>query len=158
MRPIFLVDVNVGRLARRLRMLGYDARFVLANDNELIRIALRENRILVTRDTGIIERRVVAIGQVRAILIKSDEVQEQLMQVVQELNLQLDTEPFSRCMECNEQLIVREKQEIRNLVPPYVFKTQDRFVQCPLCERIYWQGTHWQRMRQEIERLKALHT
>lgn len=152
---MFLVDVNVGSLARRLRMLGFDARFVSrAEDDELIRIALRESRILLTRDTGIIKRRVVTIGKVKAILIKSDKIQQQLQQVVQELNLDLDIVPFSRCMECNETLVAREKEEVCNLVPPYVFKTQDHFVQCPGCQRIYWRGTHWQRMQQEIEYMK----
>ncbi len=151
MKPEFLVDVNAGSLARRLRMLGYDTRFIHgADDNELIRIALREGRILLTRDTGIIARRVVTIGKINAILIESDNVKEQLRQIVKQLNLGMDSHPFSMCMECNSSLVSKEKEEIRHLVPPYVYMTQNLFMQCPGCERIYWKGTHWQKMMEEV--------
>ena len=150
----FIADVNVGRLARRLRMLGYDTLFINgAEDDELIRIALREGRILLTRDTGIMERRVVTTGKAKAVLIESDDVKAQLRQVVKGLNLEPDSAPFSRCMECNVPLIPRAREEVRDLVPPYVFKTQNQFMQCPDCKRIFWRGTHWEKMLEEIGEL-----
>ena len=60
---------------------------------------------------------------------------------------------FTRCLECNELLVPRSKDEVRDLVPVYVFKTQSHYFQCPVCQRIYWRGTHWQRMNKEMEAL-----
>ncbi len=155
MRPGFIADVNVGRLARRLRMLGYNTLFNnWADDNELIRNALREGRILLTRDTGIMARRVVTTGKVKALLVESDDVTEQLWQVVRALNLEPESEPFSICIECNVPLIQRGKEEVRGLVPPHVFRNHEQFVQCPECRRVFWRGTHWEKMMAEIENLR----
>ena len=155
MKLRFIVDVNVGRLARRLRMLGYDTLFINgADDDELIRIALEEKRILLTRDTGMMQRRVVTIGKAQAVFVESDHVRAQLRQVVQALGLGPEFDSFSLCIECNEPLIPRVKEEVQTLIPPYVFSTQEQFMQCPECERIYWRGTHWDRMMAEIEDLE----
>jgi hypothetical protein len=152
-RPKFIVDANVGKLAKWLRILGYDAVFINGlSDDELIRIAINEGRVLLTKDTGIFRRGVVYSGELKLILINDDEVKEQLLQVVQALNLDV-FEPFSLCLECNQPLVPRDKEEIRDSVPPYVFQTQNQYMQCPSCHRIYWRGTHWQRMREELEKL-----
>lgn len=135
-------------------MLGYDTLFDSGmDDDDLIRVALKEGRVLLTRDTGIMRRRIVFTGKVSAILIASDDVREQLRQVVTVLNLELGSNLFSLCMECNEPLSPREKGDVSDLVPPYVFKTQEQYMQCPNCGRIYWRGTHWQAMRRELEDL-----
>ncbi len=155
-RPGFIADVNVGRLARRLRMLGYNTLFNNeADDDELLRNALRDGRILLTRDTGIMARRVVTTGKVKAVLVESDDFKEQLWQVVRALNLAPEAEPFSICMECNVPLVARGKEEVRGLVPPHVFKTHEQFMQCPGCERVFWRGTHWKKMMGELEGLKG---
>jgi uncharacterized protein with PIN domain len=147
------VDTNVGRLAKWLRILGYDTLFINdLDDDELIRIAIDEGRILLTKDTRILRRRVVYDGQLKLVLIKDDDVKGQIRQVVQTLNLD-HTNPFSLCLECNQPLMPREKDEVQELVPPYVFKTQTQYMQCPSCHRIYWRGTHWQRMKGELEKL-----
>ncbi len=136
-------------------MLGYNTLFNNgADDNELIRNALREGRILLTRDTGIMARRVVTTGKVKALLVESDDVTEQLWQVVRALNLEPESEPFSICIECNVPLIQRGKEEVRGLVPPHVFRNHEQFVQCPECRRVFWRGTHWQKMMAEIEDLR----
>ena len=154
MKTMFIVDVNVGRLARRLRMMGYDTLFINGmDDDELVRMALKEERILLTKDTGILHRRIVATGKVKAILIESDDVREQLKQVVQTFKLDPNFGAFSLCMVCNTPLIPREKDGVRDLAPPYVFKTQDQYMQCPDCLRLYWRGTHWERMSEELEQL-----
>ena len=152
MRAKFIVDLNVGKLAKRLRMMGYDTVFINGlDDPELVRIALREGRILLTRDTGILRRRIVSTGKVKALLIDEGDVRRQLRQVVGVFNLEVDSRPFTRCMECNEPLVSREKDEVRDLVPPYVFATQSQYMQCPKCQRIYWRGTHWERMNHELQ-------
>jgi uncharacterized protein with PIN domain len=155
MRPRFIVDTNVGKLAKWLRILGYDTLFINGlDDDELIRIAMNEGRILLTKDTRILRRRVVYNGELKLVLIRDDDVKGQIRQVVQTLNLD-HSKPFSLCLECNEPLIPREKEGVQDLVPPYVFETQTQYMQCPSCQRIYWRGTHWQRMKRELEKLGA---
>jgi len=148
----FVVDSNVGRLARWLRIAGFDTLFVRdIDDNRLVRIAFDEDRVLLTRDRQILKRRLVTSGRLKVILIEDDEVKAQLRQVLTALNLASELSPFSLCVECNEPLVPREKGEVEELVPPYVFQTQTQYVQCPGCLRVYWRGTHWERMSRELE-------
>ncbi len=152
----FIADDNVGKLARWLRMLGYDTLFINGlDDNRLIRLALKEDRVLLTRDTQIMKRRVVSIGCLKALFIEGDNPREQLCQVVRVMGLDCRDKQFTRCLECNGVLLPRSKEDVREVVPPYVFKTQDQFMQCPGCQRIYWRGTHWHRMKEEIEKLAS---
>ncbi len=148
----FIGDSNVGRLARWLRIAGFDTLFIKGiDDNRLVRIALDEDRVLLTRDREIPKRRLVTSGRLKVILIEDDEVQAQLRQVFTALNLAGQLRPFSLCVECNEHLVPREREEVEELVPPYVFQTQTQYVQCPRCLRVYWRGTHWERMSRELE-------
>ncbi|HEY49383.1 MAG TPA: DUF5615 family PIN-like protein [Dehalococcoidia bacterium] len=150
----FVVDSNVGKLARWLRIAGFDTLFIKdIDDNRLVRIALDQSRILLTKDTHILKRRVVASGRLRVVLIEDDEVKAQLRQVLTTLNLAGQLSPFSLCIECNETLVPREKKDVEQLVPPYVYKTKDKYMQCPKCRRIYWRGTHWERMSRELEKM-----
>jgi len=150
----FIVDNNVGKLVKWLRIMGYDTRFFNGkNDSRMIATALAEGRIILTRDTQIIKRRVVTSGQLKAILIKSDKPELQLHQVVETLNLDCQLKPFSICLECNQPLLERSKQQVEDLVPPYVFQTQDQYMECPTCHRIYWKGTHWQAMTKRLKNL-----
>ncbi|MCK4698213.1 MAG: hypothetical protein KAT53_07920, partial [Dehalococcoidia bacterium] len=103
-------------------------------------------------DTQIMLRRVVISDRLKAILIQSDDVKAQLLQVVRAMKLDQERK-FTLCLECNEPLVPKRKDEVQELVPPYVFKTQSNYYQCPSCQRIYWRGTHWQRMKQEVETL-----
>ncbi len=150
----FIVDVNVGRLAKWLRALGYDTLFIKdADDDTLIRIGLSQGRVVLTRDTQILARRVVTIGQLKAILIEDDNVLGQLKQVVDALDLDSLNQRFSLCLLCNEPLAPVPREEVRAEVPPYVLQTQSTFCRCPSCRKVYWQGTHWQRMVAELERV-----
>jgi uncharacterized protein with PIN domain len=147
------VDANVGKLARWLRMLGYDTAFVRdIDDDELIEIGLKEGRVLLTRDTQVMLRRTVAGGTVKAMLLSEDDPKLQMRRVIAGMNLDRRDE-FTRCLECNERLIARNKDEVESLVPPYVYKTQTQYYQCPICGRIYWRGTHWEHMKQVLESL-----
>ncbi len=150
----FIVDSNVGRLARWLRMAGFDTQFISdLDDNRLVRLALSEGRVLLTKDTQILKRRVATTGRLTVILIESEEVKEQLRQVLKTLNLASQIRPFTLCLECNQPLVSRGKEDVKDFVPPYVFKTQTQYMQCPACQRIYWRGTHWQRMSRELEKI-----
>lgn len=150
LKPRFLADCNVGRLARWLRALGYDASYhPRIGDAELVREAAAESRVLLTRDRDLTKRRVIQTGVVRAILIRDDEVTAQLRQVFAELGLELK-EALTRCIECNSELQSRVPATVAARVPPYVRQTQSRYSECPDCGRIYWAGTHWQRMREVL--------
>jgi uncharacterized protein len=152
-RPKFIVDANVGKLARWLRMLGYDTIFVNdIDDGVLVDIGLKEERVLLTKDTQIMLRRPIASGKVRALLPMDDDPKEQMRQVITEMKLDRERE-FTLCLECNVPLAPRTKDEMRDLVPPYVYKTQTQYHQCPACGRIYWRGTHWEHMKQVLEML-----
>jgi len=148
-----VVDINVGRLAKWLRAMGYDTIFPKENgDNELVRIALRENRVLVTRDAGIALRRVVRLGQMSVALIEKDDLRSQLKQLVQDLELDLSG-GFSLCVCSNEPLHSIDKQDVADLLPPYVLLTQPKFFECPECRRVYWPGTHWANMKSELSQV-----
>ncbi len=134
----FLADNMLGRLATWLRLLGYDTAYQHdATDAELARRARVEQRILLTRDVELTRRR-----GVRAVLIESEQVEDQVRQIFHVLNLTAQ-EAFSRCAECNGLLEEASKESVRGQVPPYVFHTQERFRRCPHCARVYWRGTHW---------------
>lgn len=151
------MDNNVGRLTKRLRLLGYDTIFVNdISDDELIKIALDEDRVLLTRDTQILKRRVATEGKLKVIFINADRIKEQLKQIIETLKINTKSFAFTRCLECNELLYSVEKQKARELVYPYVFKTQSQFMMCYHCNRVYWRGTHWIRMNQELEELGIL--
>lgn len=158
-RPVevsFIADSNVGKLARWLRMMGYDVLFFKhIDDSHLVRMAVDEGRVILTRDRGVMRRRHVANGSTRAILTSSDDPREQLRQVVREMGLDHRPRQFTRCLECNEPLVARTRDEVKDLVPPYVFKTQTQYMQCPSCRRVYWRGTHWQRMKRELDRINT---
>ncbi len=144
----FLADNMLGRLATWLRLLGYDTAYMAeAADRELARLARAEDRILLTRDVELSRRR-----GVRHLLIESDKVEQQLKQVFHALGLST-RQAFSRCAECNLRLNQMTKEEARGEVPPYVFQTQERFLRCPHCQRVYWRGTHWARMLAQVQDL-----
>ncbi len=146
----FIADVMVGKLARWLRTLGFDTsysnRYV---DDEIVRIAEGEDRVILTRDTGLAARR----NRARCILIESGAYAEQLRQVLRVLAIDPKLlEAFSRCIECNVPLSDVEKESVAGDVPPYVYRTQERFARCSSCGRVYWRGTHVEAM---IARLRA---
>lgn len=134
-------------------MLGYDADYHrLARDGELVRQALAEERVLLTRDRDLLKRRAIASGLVRTVLLAEDDVDAQLRQVVVELGLK-PRSVLSRCLECNVELEPRTAGEVATRVPPYVRATQVGYSECPSCARVYWAGSHWRRMREAVARL-----
>jgi hypothetical protein len=121
-----LLDGMLGRLAKWLRLLGYDtAYFADLDDNELVRLARAQGRTLLTRDTELARRRGLS-----SLLIESDELEEQIQQAISELHLETK-QPFSRCPVCNTLLQEVEKPSVKERVPPYVFRTEEHFSLCP---------------------------
>ncbi len=143
----FIADVMVGKLARWLRVLGFDT--VYSNryeDGEIVRIAESEGRIILTRDTGLARRR----KRAPCLLIASGDYREQLRQVLDTYHLTAFN-TFSRCLECNTLIEEIDRESVFELVPPYVYVTQKHFAACPSCKRIYWHGTHADEMLKRLE-------
>jgi uncharacterized protein with PIN domain len=137
----FVADAMLGTLAKWLRILGYDTLFDPAlDDYQLMRLARAEERVLLTRDRELARRR-----GVRSLRIESENLDEQIRQVLIDLDL-APAHSFSRCPVCNELLQPLDREDARPRVPPYVARTHETFKLCPACQRVYWRGTHWQRM------------
>ena len=152
----FIADNNVGKLARWLRLMGYDTLLLKQKDDgQMIKIALSEDRVILTKDAQFMKRRLVTNGELKTIHIKQDDPKLQVQEVVETLNLNYHFKPFSLCLECNQALIGRNKEEVQNLIPPHVFETQTQYTQCPACHRIYWPGTHWQAMVKKLQDLQG---
>lgn len=132
----------LGSLARWLRLLGHDTQYFNdIEDGELVKLAKEENRILLTRDTRLMERRPIAKREVRAVLIVADTLDDQLDQLKHDLSLKQEQPPF--CTICNKALQPLTIEQVRGKVPAYVSRTQREFKYCAACGRYYWRGTHW---------------
>jgi hypothetical protein len=151
----FIADHMLGRLTKWLRLMGYDVFYsTKLSDAELVSVARREGRILLTRDSGIMKRSLVRDGVAKAVFIKHDQLSDQLKQLTGELGLKRKIKP--RCAECNSELKDVKKAAVKNKIPSYVYKTQQKFVQCPECGRIYWQGTHWQYIDSKLAKIEEI--
>jgi uncharacterized protein with PIN domain len=147
----FLCDDNLGKLAKYLRLIGFDTAFVTPISNpELISKMLKENRLVITRDKRLADR----IEANRVVVVDIDSPEEQLWYVIKILGLQIIPENFfSRCLICNEICRETKAEEIREKVFPYILKTKNQFRRCPKCDRIYWQGSHYYRMMDRLRQL-----
>jgi len=144
-----LADAMLGKLAKWLRLLGYDTTYNSAwDDTTIVRLARAEGRVVLTRDRALSERR-----GVRALLISSDWLEEQMAQIMNELHLPPGV-AGSRCSVCNAPLETIAKPDVEGRVPPYVLRTQEVFHRCPRCDKIYWPGGHWARMQPVMSRLR----
>ncbi len=151
----FIADNNVGKLARWLRLMGYDTLlFRQKDDDRMIKTALSEDRVILTKDAQFMKRRLVTSGTLKTVHIEQDDPRLQVQEVVKTLKLDCHFKPFSLCLECNRLLVVWDKEEVMNLVPARVFETQTQYTQCPACHRIYWPGTHWQAMGKKLQDLQ----
>lgn len=131
-------------------MLGCDTVFFTGdNDSEMVAKALAEDRVILTRDTQLMKRQVITSGQIKAILFRTDDPEKQMRQVIETLQLD-ESHPFTRCLECNVALEERTREQMKDRVPPYVFRTQEQYMECPSCHRVYWRGTHWQAMTKTL--------
>ena len=149
-RTRFLVDAHLGRLARYLRMLGFDTRFDNdIGDRELARVAAAEKRILVTRDKALLMRRDV----MRGVYLRDTGAREQLVYLINRLDLYRDCRPFSRCMHCNGMLQPAPKSSVLADLPPRTRELFECFWRCEQCGKVYWRGSHFERMQQLVERL-----
>jgi uncharacterized protein with PIN domain len=139
----FVADVHLGRLVAHLRMLGFDTLYPDDyRDEELARIAASEDRILLTRDIGLLKRRQVRRGH----FVRATDPWEQLAEVVSVFNLRGQIVPFYRCTICNGRLEPVSKDAIAEQLPPRTLEYYDDFRRCLDCGKLYWKGSHYARL------------
>ncbi|MBI2105062.1 MAG: hypothetical protein HYT90_05770 [Candidatus Omnitrophica bacterium] len=145
-----LVTEESGRLARWLRLMGYDVAMGAPRPlAALYRQAYNESRTIITRN-----RRVQPGRLIRVVHLSSAQLAEQLRQLMRELGLRVEPgQAFSRCDICNVAVEPVEKAAVKDRVPPYVFETQPAFHRCPVCQRVYWAATHYDRARRFFDTL-----
>jgi uncharacterized protein with PIN domain len=148
--PRFLADRMLGKLARWLRILGYDTAYLPQLSPEgILREGRRQKRLILTRDTRLLRRK----DAPPFIFVQSDYFREQLCQVVDTLHLDPLRALFTRCAECNWILEEVAKAAVHERVPEYVWQTQSEFRRCPECHRLYWGATHRDHVLEELRRL-----
>ncbi len=146
----FLADANLGKLARYLRMAGFDTAYIRGkSDQEIISQMLGEKRALLSRDRKLLMHKVIEYGY----LSQSDDPAEQLREVFQRFDLFDNTDPFSRCPNCNGILQSVSKEEIIDQLEPLTKKHFDDFSQCPDCGQIYWAGSHRRRLDERVKEI-----
>ena len=146
----FILSRELGRLCKWLRILGYDAVYFRGeNKGRLFIEALRDSRILLTRNSRLPKRKGIKI-----VNVKSDMLKDQINQLFKDLKIRPQEElMFSRCIVCNSALQEIAKGKVKDKVPEYVFDTQDDFVTCAVCGRIYWKGTHWGNVQSVLHKI-----
>lgn len=137
--PRFVLDVHLGTLARRLRLLGFDCWYRTdADDDELADVAVTQGRILLTRDRELLMRRVIVHGYCP----RSDDPELQAIEVLRRYDLVGRLHPFTRCVRCNGELVEVAKTDVLDLLPPRTRVEHDEFSRCASCRQVYWPGSH----------------
>ncbi len=146
--PHFVVDANLGRLARYLRLLGFDCLYRNSySDGEVARISQQQGRIVLTRDRRLLQRKIISHG----LFVRATEPRQQVREVMQRLDLYTLSRPFSRCARCNGKLEPVDKPAITQQLQPKTRLYYDDFLRCSQCGQLYWQGSHHQRSRKLVE-------
>ena len=150
--PRFILDVHLGRLARLLRLLGFDAAYTPgAEDDHLAKRAASERRILLTRDRQLLKRRLVT----HAYCLRSQAPLEQAVEVLRRFDLMSRAAPLTRCLRCNGRLRAVGMEDAGDRLPPGVRARFTRLVECLECRRLYWDGTHYPRLQRMVDDLLA---
>jgi hypothetical protein len=148
--PRFVADVMLGRLAKWLRIAGFDVLYSNTfPDDELVRISNSEGRVLLSRDTRLLVRRAVR----QFIFLESQDLPTQIRQVFKTMHIAGLSSPLTRCLSCNERLQETTRESVRGMVPAFVYETQVHFKSCPSCGKIFWAGTHRTSVIRNLEKL-----
>lgn len=153
-KPIFIVDAMLGNLAKKLRVLGYDSTYFSSiEDEKLVTAAKNEKRIILTKDEQLCK---TAQNQnIISVLIRGNDEIEQIVQIHQDIKLEkfvIDTNN-SRCIVCNGKLQPIEKHRIIGKVPEGILEREEKFWMCDGCKKIYWQGTHFEKLQEFADKL-----
>jgi uncharacterized protein len=149
----FVLDAHLGRLAALLRLAGFDTTYANdSRDEDLASVSREERRILLTRDQALLKRGAVTHGS----YVRSTDPREQLAEVIQRFQLARAARPFTRCMRCNGQLSPAAAADVADLVPPRSRRHFKRYLRCAQCGRVYWEGSHYARLRDLLARVLNL--
>jgi uncharacterized protein with PIN domain len=147
----FILDVHLGKLAKSLRLLGFDALYSNRyDDEEIARISRSEKRIILTRDRGLLKRKIATHGY----CLRSRDPDLQLGEVIRRFDLEEQLKPFSRCLDCNMGLEPISRELAAPLVPALVFDNYEEYTKCPSCGKIYWKGSHWESMMEKLRKIE----
>jgi len=145
--PRFIADVHLGKLVRLLRLLGLDiVEFAGEEDAALVKAALKEGRIILTRDRDLLKRGAVTHGY----WVRSTDPVEQAREVVRRFDLRSQARPFTRCVSCNGLLVWVKKEKVIDRIPPKTARWQDEYLICTDCGKLYWRGTHYPQIERTI--------
>jgi uncharacterized protein len=148
----FVADGHLGRLSRNLRLLGFDVAYSQnADDRQLLEVMVRENRALLTRDRRLLMHSIVQHGYCP----RSQNADEQTIEVIRRFDLAELIAPFTRCLRCNAPLEEAAKAEIIDKLEPLTKIYYDQFRRCPDCKKIYWSGSHFPKLQKRIEEIRS---
>jgi uncharacterized protein with PIN domain len=140
----FVADAHLGGLAKLLRLAGFDTLYDNHfHDDDIVTTAVREGRIVLTRDSELLKRKDVTHG----CYVHALKPEQQLLEIFRRLDLAASAKPFSLCLECNAPLHPIAKADVLGSLPERVRERHERFATCEICRRLFWEGSHWQRMR-----------
>ena len=148
----FVADGHLGALTRNLRLLGFDVAYLQnADDRQLLEIMARENRALLTRDRRLLMHAIVQHGYYP----RSQNADEQTIEVIRRFDLSELIAPFTRCLRCNELLEEAAKADVIDRLEPLTKIYYDEFRRCPDCKQIYWSGSHFPKLQKRIEEIRS---
>lgn len=143
----FVLDVHLGKLARYLRLLGFDTLYENNYDDaQIVDIAQRTRRVILTRDIGLLKNKRVARGY----WLRATQPKKQIKEILNRFDLDKKTKPFSRCLECNGKILRVSKEQIVKALPVKTNQYYTKFSRCKNCKKIYWEGSHYQKLRKLI--------
>lgn len=153
-KPSFVVDAMLGNLAKKLRLLGYDSKYDSSvEDSDLIKIGEKQRRVIVTKDENL-SKSAEKTG-VMSVLIRGNDEIEQIVQIAKKIGLSdfiIDTNS-ARCVNCNGKLGSIDKIRIMNKIPSGIYERQEKFWMCNDCKKIYWEGTHFEKLQEFVQKL-----
>lgn len=148
----FVADNHLGKLARYLRLLGFDTAYDNARDDpELVQISVRQHRILLTRDVELLKHGDLEHGY----FVRSTDARQQVLEAIRRFHLEDSLEPFTRCMICNGALGDVDRWEVENEVPTATFQTVDRYKRCESCGQVFWRGSHHPELEKIVESVRT---
>ena len=143
----FIADVHLGKTARNLRLMGFDTVYSNnAEDHNIVKKAVEENRSVLTRDLGLLKNGDLIFGY----WLRSTDSFKQTLEIMRYFSLIGKTKPFTRCLECNGRMMAAKKESIRDDLPHRVKQSFNEFKQCADCRRVYWKGTHYKKLMRKV--------
>lgn len=149
-KPKFILDVHLGKLARYLRLLGFDTLYQNDySDRLIVNLAKKERRIILTRDVGLLKNKTVS----RGLWLRNTQPIKQTREVLKRLDLYSEIKPFTRCLECNGMIKKVSKKKIQHFLPAKTSLYYQQFFRCKSCQKLYWHGSHYKKLNKVLSGL-----